>query len=344
MKTNRFLSFETLKTSQSSGKTILLALLFIPLFILATEGLLRVASIPPSVLVPSIDRELNYPEIDIKLSRLSALETEKKVNCFLLGSSMVDFGIDPSFINRQPEILEIQNPVCFNMALKAMKPEIIARIADILVKQKKPALLIVGISPNDFTGGQFVIRKFVNSPWLRYYQGDLSAEGWWIENSKLYPYWLSFLKYRDPVYRGDMKDQLQLIDAYGSQKKQKNYSIYRVSLYLELPDFQFLQNDLDGFTHIASLNSPTLKVVVVEMPVHPDFLPYYVPEGEKGYEELFIQPVQKILEKEHIPFIRTQSQIRDVVTSDGWKDYLHLNEVGNMQFSQWLAEELSAYQ
>lgn len=322
------------------GKTLVFALLFIPVFLLAAECLLRIITVPSSLLVPSIDRELNYPEIDIKLSRLSTLKDRENVNCFLLGSSMVDFGIDPSFFNRQSDVMGVKKPVCFNMALKAMKPEIYARIADILVQKNNPSLLILGISPNDFTGGQFVIRKFVNSPWLRYHRGEFSAEGWWIENSRLYPYWLSFLKYRDPVYRGDMKDQLKLIDAYGSQEKDKDYSVFRVKPYPELPDFQFSQPDLDGFTHIIGLNSPTLKVVVVEMPVHPDFLPYYISEDADGYEERFIRPVQSITEKMGVPFIQTQSQIRDVVSQDGWKDYLHLNEIGMKQFSQWLAEKM----
>ncbi len=323
-----------------TGRALILSLFFIPLIFLLMEGLFRLIPVPAPVFVPTIDRELNYPEIDIKLSRLSILEQDNDVNCFILGSSMADFGIDPKALNRLSSMRGTKDPVCFNMALKAMKPELSARIAGILIQQSRPSILIMGISPVDFTGGQDVIRKFVHSPWLRFHEGQYSLEGWLIENSFDYRYWLSFLKYRDPAYRTDLKNQLAMIDAFGFQMEEKTIYTYRVNLDVELPDFQFLENDLDGLKKITGLNSPDLHVVVVEMPVHPDFLPHYIGGGETGYEEDFIQPVEELLKTEKIPFIRSQSRVQDIVAPDGWKDYLHLNQSGAEQFSRWLAEEL----
>ncbi len=337
----KLFTFETLKVHFPIGKAFTAVLLFVLLFLGSLEICLRIIPIPPALFVPGIDRELNYPEIDIKLSLLSDMQRSERVNCLLIGSSMVDFGLDPVYINRQSAIAGQQDPECFNMAMKAMKPEAVAKITPILVEKWNPSLLIMGISPVDFTGGQSTIRKFVNAPWIHYHEGDPSFEGWWIENSELYRYWISFLKYRDPAYRADLKRQLTMIDRYGTQKEGRMPRIYKVKRGVAFPDYQISDRDMQGFLNIVDLNSAAVKVVVIEMPVHPDFLSYYIPGGSAGYDYLFLRPVEAILNSKGVTFVRTQPYIKDVVTPDGWKDELHLNEAGTEQFSRWLAEELA---
>lgn len=335
------LAYDTYKATRSTGRTLFFALMFIPLIALLVEGILRFVSIPAWLMIPTIDRELNYSEIDIKLSRLFELEQEEKVNCFILGSSMSDFGIDPHILNQKPVISGIGEPLCFNLALKAMKPELTAHIASFLVQNSNPSILILGISPLDFTGGQDMIRKFVHSPWLRYQDGQYSLEGWMVENLYTYRYWLSFLKYRDPAYRTDLKNQLVGIDSFGSQTIEDTGRTYTVLPEMEFADFDLKENDLVGLERISSLNSPEMKIIAVEMPIHPDYLSRYTCGGETGYEEHLIQPIQRILDAEEIPFIRSQKQIRDIVPTEGWKDYLHLNHSGKDKFSHWLAGELT---
>jgi hypothetical protein len=336
----RLFSFQTLKIRLPFGRTALAALLFLPLYIGLMEAALRLIHVPASLFVPSIDRELNYPEIDIKFSLLESLEREEQVNCFFVGSSMADFALNPALFNRQPEILGVNNPACFNMALKAMKPELVGKITPILVDRWRPSLVIVGISPVDFTGGQSTVRKFAGSPWIRYHEGEMSTEGWWVENSQVYRYWLSFMKYRDPAYRADIRRQLSMIDRYGTQQESQVPRIFEVKRSVAFPDYHVSESDLNGFLRIADLNSPSVRVAVVEMPVHPDFLSYYIPGGEAGYGYQFLRPIQAALEARGVTFIRTQPTIRDVVTPDGWKDELHLNRVGTEQFSRWLAIKL----
>jgi hypothetical protein len=341
MKIRKWFSFVTLKISFPIGITILVALLIFPLLLLTMEGLLRLIPIPESILVPSIDREINYPEIDIKFSRLAALERERKINCFLLGNSMIEVGLDPYFLNNQPNLLDVQNPSCFNMGLSNMMPETTVVIADILKKRSDPSLMILGISPMDFAGKESVTRDFIYSPWFQYQEGIFSPEGWWIENSETYRNWLAFQKYRNPVYRGELENLLLLIEPYGSQVRQKGRNNYQVQPLLHLPDFQISSKDLNGLIGIANLNTASLHVIVIEMPVHPDFLPYYIPGGEDGYEKQFIEPVQRVLKARGILFVRTQPQIKEIVTPDGWRDQFHLSKKGSEQLSQWLADKLS---
>lgn len=340
MKIRNIFSFETLKISFPFGITIPVALLIFPFLLLVIEGLLRVFPISETVLVPSIDRVINYSEIDIKFSRLAAMGKEKKINCFLLGNSMVDFGLNPSILNSQSKLWGIQNPSCFNMALEAMMPETSSEIAGILKKRFNPAVIILGLSPVDFVGNEYVTRKFNSSHWFRYQAGIFSTEGWWIENSETYKYWLSFRKYRNPEYRSDVANLNLLIDHNGFQIREKDNQIFQVQKKLKFPSFGLAESDLSAFLHFMDINSKETQIIVIEMPVHPDFLPYYVPGGKEGYENLFIQPIQKTLDEKGIPFIRTQPYIADIVTPDGWIDYSHLNEKGANQFSQWLAVQL----
>ena len=237
----------------------------------------------------------------------------------------------------------IQNPSCFNMALEAMMPETISDIVGILKRRFSPALIIIGISPIDFAGDDYITRNFGNSPWFLYQAGINSPEGWLIENSQSYKYWLAFKKYRSPEYRSDIKNQSMLIDTYGFQIRETDNKIFQVQQSVKFPDFSLAKNDFAAFKDLMSDPAQKARIIVIEMPVHPEFLPYYVPGGEKGYEDLFIHPIQMVLDKESIPFIRTQSQIMNIVTPDGWIDNAHLNEKGAEQFSSWLAYKLGNY-
>ena len=343
MKIRDFFSFNTLEISFPVYKTILAALLLLPLFLLTIEFLLRLFPIPESVLIPSFDREINYPEIDIKFSRLAAVERTKKINCFLLGNSMVDVGLDPLILNSQSDLLGVENPACFNMGMSAMMPETSTVLADILNKRFNPSLMFLGVSPLDFTGKDFLTRKFNRSPWFLYQEGNSSSEGWLIDNSSTYRYWLAFNKYRNPAYRGELENQLLLIEPFGLQVRQKARGIFEVNPIQHLTEYQISQNDLNGLINFTKLDSSTLKVVVIEMPIHPDFLSYYVPGGEEGYEKYFIQPVQKVLDEHGILFVRTQPFIKSIVTPDGWRDQFHLSRKGADQLSQWLVANINQF-
>jgi hypothetical protein len=167
-----------------------------------------------------------------------------------------------------------------------------------------------------------------------------STEGWLVENSLTYRYWLAFRKIRNPEYRSELTNMNMLIDEHGFQIRENDHIIFQVQKDVKFPKFNLVEKDRQAFQRILALNSETTKVIVIEMPVHPDFLPVYVQNGESGYEELFIQPIQKLLNEKKIPFIRTQSDIHKVVSLDGWIDYAHLNDKGAGQFSKWLADKL----
>jgi hypothetical protein len=335
-----FFSRDTLKITFPIGETILAAVLLLPVLLLAIEGLIRIIPIPETLLIPTIDREINYPEIDIKYSRLKEAERRERINCFFFGTSMVDFGLNPSIFNSRSKLVGIENPSCFNMGLESMMPETSSELAEILKKHYNPAVIIVGVSPIDFAGSKYETRNFINSPWFRYQAGQFSPEGWWIANFESPGYWLSFLKYRNPDYRDQIANMNSLIDPDGFQIRENDHISIKVLEKVKYPEFAIGKPDLPGFVRFLDLNSTKTQIIVVEMPVHPDFLPYYVQGGEDGYEKFFIQPLESIVNQKGIPFIRSQPEISGMVSPDGWVDYAHLNDKGAGEFSLWLVNKL----
>lgn len=341
MNIRKLFTLNTLKISAPLGKTILFALPFVLLLFLVMEVLLRIISIPSSVFVPTYDRTISYQEMDIKFSRLSALEKKRKVDCILVGNSMTDYSMYPAILNTLPFLKGNRNPTCFNMAFEFMMPETSSEVAAIFKKRLNPSLIILGTSPVDFaTTGDLYTRNFIQSPWFKYQKGVFTPEGWLVENSAAYRYWLSFLTYRDPGYRSEMVNMNLLISPFGNQVRQRENINIEIPTKVKFPRFAFNEPDLAGFKRILDMNSGPTQVIVVEMPVHPEFLQNYVVDGISGYEEHFIKPIQSLLDEKGIPFIRTQPWVVDVVPIDGWMDFSHTNEKGAHALSQWVGLRL----
>lgn len=344
MKLNELISRKTLKISFPFGKSLIFAFILIPLIIMGLELLMATKPVPESLLVPSFDKKIPYPEIDIKLLRMGFWEKTKRINCLILGSSIVDYGFDPSSMDGKADFLGVQEPHCFNMALRGVRPNTNSSVASILMNRFEPELILIGLSPIDFAGENEIIREFKTSPWFLYQEGQVSFQGWLIDNSHLYRYWLSFLKYRDPSYLGEMQNLRLLINDRGLQIRQKNKKIFIVKPVIQIPKFEITQEEINGLKKIASMNNENVRVIVFEMPSHPDLIPYYVPGGTEGYEKLFVEPVTEALREYGIPFIRTQDEIRQVISPEGWQDQIHVNEVGSRRFSQWFVEKLTDMQ
>ena len=335
-------SSDTLHIKFPFGKSILIALVLIPVIIAAMELALLWVPVPETVLLPTLDGNISYPEIDIKLFRMGFWDDTQNVNCLIMGSSMVDYGFDPSTLDGKEGFAGLKEPHCFNMALRGMRPKTNSSVAAILQKRVKPKIILLGLSPIDFAGEVQTIGNYNSSPWFQYQFGNTSFQGWLIDNSRLYRYWLAFLKYRDPAYQNEMHNIRLLLNDRGLQIRQKSGDVFQVNPVLQIPNFTISPEDKKYLAKIAALNGDDVKVVVFEMPTNPDIMPYYVAGGVEGYERTFVEPVESVLKEYNIPFIRTQNEIEQVVPPEGWTDQLHMNDLGMRRFSVWFADKISA--
>jgi hypothetical protein len=298
--------------------------------------------LPPATL----DQNINYPEMDIKYQEFELQNKIKNFDCIVLGNSMVDYGISPMEINTYQLQPKIPRPNCYNFALEAMMPETSSIMAKVFINKYGIKNIIIGISAIDFAGKPYETRNVNNIPWLKYLTGNPSFEGLLIDQSVVFRYFIALGKYRDLYYQNDINNLRLLINDYGQQVRQNENTVYRVgpNQTVELPDYSLYQPDVSALNAFGEMQKKGVKIIVFETPVHPNFLRFYVQNGDEGYEELFIKPIESQLKTENIQFIRSQPNSADIVSQNGWLDYSHLNEKGATQFSRWLALKIDSIQ
>jgi hypothetical protein len=336
----RIFAFTTLKVTLPIGQSFIIALVVFPIFLVFLEFFFRISfvfnNLPPS----TVFRTYDYPEMDVKYQKFEILNNNNLVNCVFLGTSMVDQAIDPEIVIPSPNQVDQAN--CFNFGLQSMMPGTSSVFANALVKKYNIKTIILGISAVDLAGDYYLPRDFIYTPWFRYISGHQSFEGQLIDKSIVYRYLLSLKKYKNPDYQNMVIDLNQLITNHGQNRKDEKAG-YPLITKTKFPNYSLDQHDFLGLGEFGKLKDKNVNVIVIEMPVDPRFLPYYVKNGVEGYEEEFVSPVAKLLKDSSIPFIRTQKEIKDVISPEGWVDYAHLNRKGATQFSIWLSKKIVQY-
>lgn len=330
----------TLQLKTFSFKTSLYTVIIILLILLAAEGVLRIKWVQGWLPAPSIGKEDSYPEIDIKLQRLNTLIQSETVNCFLVGSSMVDAGIDPEILSLTLNDSGQNSYHCFNFGLSGAMVETTATIVDFLSKEYHPEMIILGISPIEFDRTFTTTRNIGEATWIQYKLGNFSFEGWLVEHSYTYRYLLTFINMRQPIFKEDYMFWEQLLTPNGF-RSWTNQTLDSTGINeVWLKDFELNPVDLIGLKKIAAFQNQGIKIIIAEMPVHPEFLPYYIEGGEKVYDSHFIQPVLNTFSTQGIPFIRPQPSISSIVPENGWYNKNHLNAEGAKEFSIWLGGKI----
>lgn len=331
----------TLKLKWPFGRTLLLSLAFMPLFTGAFEGFTRTL-IPDQVFPPpSVGSE--SPEFDIKVDRLDRfVAAEGKVDCILLGSSQVNGGIDPVALAEAYEAQSGEKLTCFNFGLSSLVGEVAGPMAQLLVRKYHPSLLILGVSARDFSDkfGEYA-RPLVNVPWVRYINGEFNRLGWLVEHSISFRYYLGLHNWRSAENRPVIARYMQEIDELGFQPLPvSNTEVGQLDEVL-LTDYNLNPVDVEGFAQALRQNSTETRLLLVEMPVHPEFLPSYVDGSAQAYQDKFLGPIAGMALDAGVPLWLTQQEIAPQVPANGWKDRRHLNAVGAVAFSQWLGYSLA---
>jgi hypothetical protein len=343
MKISRVFTFETLRIKLPFGKTVLMGAIIFPLIIAGLELLFRSSQIYTKLPPPTVIGNINYPEIDVKYQIFESENSRRKIDCLFLGNSMVDLGIAPEvvFPDNKPGN---DPPNCYNFGMESMMPETSSTIAKAFINKYEIKTIFIGISAVDFVGDYYITRDIKHTPWLQYLTGQGSFEGQLVDKFIVYRYFLALGKYRDPIYQNTTNDLSLIISQNGRKKRGKDNIVFKINPVIKFPNYSLNQPDVTGLSEFGEIKSNNIQVIVIEMPVNPKFLPYYIKGGEQGYEDEFINPINHLLEKQNVQFIRSQPDIQNIVSEDGWLDYSHLNEKGSFQFSRWLAQKIASIQ
>jgi hypothetical protein len=332
---------DTLHIQKPFGQTLLLTLAFFPLLLGVFEIFSRTLLAAPSLPPPSVGS--TSPEFEIKIERLNDwIARNGPIDCILLGSSAMNGGIDPVALSQAYADLTGNPLMCFNFGLSSLVGEPAGPIAHMLVKKYQPRLLILGTSPRDLSD-QFgeLARPLTQTPWLRYLMGDSSFEGWLIDNSSAYRYYLGMQNWKNPENRPVIEEYEAGIDKVGYQKLPNQHKELVQLEEVLLENYALNPPDVTGFRQALSQNQVGTQVVLLDMPVHPVFYHFYVAGGEQAYQDIFYQPMASMAAEYGVPMWETQTSVAPTLPADGWNDRRHLNEDGARAFSAWLAGKIA---
>jgi hypothetical protein len=315
--------------------------------------------------IPQLQEQLVVPEMasrhyqfGLKVSLLEALRrTDGDVNCITLGSSIVDNGFDPVQFTETFEQETGKEINCFNFAIDALPTTGIAALAEILVQDYQPEILIYGAGARDLVidKEQDDAAVILESPWVRYRLGHFNVEGLLLNYSHLYRYWGPFKQLLRLNFEDALRAKQSTLPSLASLTPLGQVPLYKVAKGVDSPpdptddsnqvlhmtrilsDFRPRQENLRAMEQLISLNGPGLQLIVVEMPV-PDGFHSFFGNGRDDYQ-VFIDNIAIRAEQNDVPFLRTEPF--ELIPDDGWADYTHVNEKGAIVLSEWLASEIA---
>lgn len=323
----------TLQLSRPAGRVFFRALLILVIFLAGFEILLRL--LVGSGLIINPGPSTNNADLNTKLPLLDKLAAETHIDCIFLGSSMTNDGIDPEVFSQRYAELSGRQLTCFNFGVGWLTGEVAGGLSRILVDRYHPDVLIYGTSARDYSA-VMGMRALKSDPWYQYMLGQWNLPGWLQEHSMLYRYYLKFLSDLNPSNRGFAIKTRDHISPYG------HFRLDIIGEDLEagnrIDEEELRPKDFNGFSRLVKLKSDQLQVVVIEIPVHMDYLPVYVNNSLDQYYELFYDEIEEVTSRNDVPLINTVTGGLFTSGDDGWGDMKHLNVIGAERFSLYLAE------
>lgn len=340
------INHHTLQLKRPIGKTLILALIFFILLLTLTELLMRTAFVHDRLSAPHIGSR--HWQLSQQLDRITTFQrTEGPLDCIFLGNSMVWRGIDVEVFEATYANVA-QRPIrCFNFGIDALSAAGAGALAQILIEDYKPKLLIYGTDARDYavpveSEDALVIME---TPWIQYRLGQFSLDGLLSE----YSYFYRYRTHINALLRFDYETVLRQDDTeikgFGPDETVGDFLImppdrqsdeYHIQYYFELlSDYTMYPENLAGLEQIAALGT---QLLMIEMPVPENYM-YFFDDGRQDYER-FINYLQSFSDENNIPFWQTTPLY--LIPDDGWVDYSHLNRYGAGIFSEWLGQQVAS--
>ncbi len=335
MSSLRLIHPHTLLITAPSLRIPLLTLVFTLALMIGGEVIARNESIQSPL--PFLSLGSGTIEVDVKLTKLNKLvKTSGRIDCFFLGSSSSGFSVDPESFNRTYKRVTGKDSVCFNFSIQGARISATRKIAQFLVQEYHPTLIILGVNHIQFYDTGLISNDM---PWIDHKLGSLSLPGWLIEHWHTLRYVQTLRYYLDAEARGVI-GSYDIMSPLGFYRETKiaNLPVQRGST--AYPYYQITADDLEEFSKLIQLNTSDTKLIVIEEVTNPVYLPYLLGEGESDYETRYIQPLRQQASLQGATFWRTRS-LFSAIPLEGWRDHLHTNTLGATIFSEWLGQRVA---
>ena len=330
------------------GTTLWLTLIFLMMATGILEAITRWEVFQSPLTAPTLGS--SHYELGQKLALLeAAIRKNGAADCIMVGSSMVDVGIDPEYFQTAYQETTGRSVHCFNFGIEASSAASLNVIARIMVEDYHPRILIVGTDPRDYALPleDEDVAVLMETPWIKYRNGEFTLDGWLMEHSYFYRYRqhlgrLARFSYEDTL-RSDTKIIRQILGngftatstvaTYVFSPPDPGNNSYEVTYYKRIfSSYQMLDLNLSSMAAILARKGEGTKIILVEMPV-PDGYFSFFGNGDSDYA-LFVHQMNSLSGEYDVPFLRTATQ--EIVPKNGWSDYSHMNTTGAEHFSRWL--------
>lgn len=108
-----------------------------------------------------------------------------------------------------------------------------------------------------------------------------------------------------------------------------------------IPKYKLHAEDLSGLDEVMATEDQGVRVIILEVPIYPDFLPNYVEGDSEKYFTMFRVPIQERIDVYGVPFVYSQEEIGIHIPGSAWNDVKHLNTQGAEIFSRWFAHRVA---
>jgi hypothetical protein len=286
-----------------------------------------------------------HGQFEYQLARLErVVERDGPVNCIFLGSSMVWLGIEPETFSQAYKHKTGLDIRCFTFGVSALPTNAAGPVAEILIQDYQPELLIYGLSARDlaFPNQAEDAAVILGTPWVQYRSGHFTGQGWLYEHLYVFRYLPHFRKLLALDF-GPLEDEFGTTSSewYGFLPREEpitDKSLVSANDYAYewLYNYKIWPETLLGLEQIVKQNGEDVQVIVLEMPVPPTHFDYYK-NGRSDFDQ-YIAEIEPIIAAEGIPFWKTTDL--QLIPKEGWWDPSHLNVEGAKVFSDWLGRRV----
>jgi hypothetical protein len=334
------------------GGTLLRALFVLVILLAVLEGAARTPWVVRQLGTPSFG-SYHY-QFEIKWFQLQKyVDKHDGVDILFLGSSLVNSGIEPEAVN-QAWMQATGEPALriFNFGVEGLTIAPNSVLARILVETYHPRVIIFGTEIRDYAANNGVetAEKFLSDAWIQYRTGKFNLRGWLAEYSAAYRYFLAYRNWMSWDFAENHSNVIKRTnaltdDGYDIENRvaenpylppdpsdPEDAEAFAVFAGFEIADSRL--NDLNDLLGI--MQASDTRVMVVEMPVTPQFFEYFE-AGEEAHQEFLTVVSDKVTAAGSIfyPGIPEEQ-----LPENGRSDRVHLSKYGATVFSQYLGEWL----
>jgi hypothetical protein len=265
--------------------------------------------------------------LELQLADLEAfVRSAGGVDCLFLGNSLVLLGLDPNAFDAAYEAHAGARLRSFNFAVSGITVSGVAALARILAEDYHPWLIIYGLTVRDFSSAA-AAPAIDAMPWVRYRWGTPSVDGWLVEHSLAYRYFLlyawgasSAAEQRDVAARAGRGFYpvvpATIFDA-AAITKAKDLVSYQLSSGAS-------EEQRAALTTVFQVRDTGTLLVILEMPVHLD-MSQWPGDAVTAYQRVMDEVRQSARPSDTPVWPAIASQ---QLPEDGWLDLWHVNSRG----------------